>query len=227
MKLTIDFHCHLLPGVDDGAKTAEESSAMLQKLASQGIRQVYATPHFVSHIQKQTRFLEKRDEALSKLRPLLPDGLSLVPAAEVALENGISESCELKKLTMGNSPYLLLELPFAGPFSWLEHEIDNIRYGNGLFPIFAHIERYAGLYNKSLFEKILSTEDAVFQFTNGALKDRSVQKLFRRLCDEGLPVLMGSDAHGSDTRPPDFDSLSPLLDKLFKKGVPDSFHTLD
>ncbi|MBE6564994.1 MAG: capsular polysaccharide biosynthesis protein [Ruminococcaceae bacterium] len=227
MKLTVDYHCHLLPGIDDGASSPEITKAMLEKLASQGIRLVYATPHFIAHRQSVKSFLKQRDDALRQTLPLLPEGVRLLPAAEVALEQNISETCDLSSLTMGSSRSVLIELPFSARQDWIAHEIDNILYGQGITPVFAHIERYRDIYGKELFAKILATEGAIFQFTTGALRHFSVRRLFKRLCEDGLPILLGSDAHNADKRPPDFDKVSPMLDRLFKKGVPDSFHRLE
>ena len=64
----IDFHSHVLPGIDDGSRSVEESIAMLQAEAAQGIRHVVATPHFYPHHDSPEHFLEKRREAEEALR---------------------------------------------------------------------------------------------------------------------------------------------------------------
>ena len=77
MKTVIDFHSHILPGVDDGSKNLEQSLAMLQMEAAQGIKRVVATPHFYAQHDKPEKFLRKREEAQRQLRQLISENPGL------------------------------------------------------------------------------------------------------------------------------------------------------
>ena len=95
MNTVTDFHSHILPGIDDGSASLQESIAMLKMEAEQGIRHVVATPHFYPRHDSPERFLSRRDDAEARLReemekyPWLP---SLEIGAEVYFFRGISES---------------------------------------------------------------------------------------------------------------------------------------
>ena len=68
MSNIIDFHSHILPGMDDGSKSVEMSVEMLNREAEQGIRKVIATPHFYPWSEHPEQFLARRDTAAAKLR---------------------------------------------------------------------------------------------------------------------------------------------------------------
>ena len=68
MREIIDFHSHILPGIDDGSRNVEESIALLRKEAEQGITHVIATPHFYPQHDTPERFLKRRNEAETVLR---------------------------------------------------------------------------------------------------------------------------------------------------------------
>ena len=75
----IDFHTHVLPGMDDGSKSVEMSMEMLRREAAQGIRQVIATPHFYPWREHPEQFLERRDQAAANLQNAMEmhDGLQV------------------------------------------------------------------------------------------------------------------------------------------------------
>ena len=68
MNMLSDFHSHILPGIDDGSKTVEESIALLRAEAEQGVKRVVATPHFYSNRDTMEGFLERRHAAVEALR---------------------------------------------------------------------------------------------------------------------------------------------------------------
>ena len=98
-----DFHTHVLPGVDDGSASVEESLALLQMEAEQGIGQVVATPHFYANHDTPERFLQRRERAEATLREALtgkPDMPELFMGAEVYFFPGMSDSDALNELTI-------------------------------------------------------------------------------------------------------------------------------
>ncbi|MCI8554011.1 MAG: capsular polysaccharide biosynthesis protein [Clostridiales bacterium] len=213
-----DFHCHLLPGIDDGAQTAEEGLKIAQQLSEQGIGRVTATPHYVHHRDKVEDFLSRREQALYLLRetaermgqPLFP----IVMGAEVRLEKDLSRVEGLDRLRMGDSSYILLELPFTPFKEWMEEEIDNISFRYSLTPILAHLDRYEW-YSREERQRLLDRPDTVIQFNCSAFEDRRNAKTILRLIQEGRRVVLGSDAHNLKERPPQFDGpLKFLRSKL-------------
>ena len=95
MSALTDSHCHFLPGVDDGAAAEEESLGILRLLREQGVERVTATPHYVNHRDTVPAFLERRAEAMERLKAAAQErGVSLPPialSAEVRLEKGLAE----------------------------------------------------------------------------------------------------------------------------------------
>ena len=111
--MIVDFHSHVLPGIDDGSASVEESIAMLRMEAEQGITHVVATPHFYARHDSPERFLARRDRAEQKLRQAM-EGISGLPqliiGAEVYYFPGISESDVLKELTIAGKHSILIEM---------------------------------------------------------------------------------------------------------------------
>ncbi len=107
----IDFHSPVLPGIDDGSSSVEESIAMLRLEAEQGIERVVATPHFYAHSDMLEEFLMRRDEAEKRLRKEM-DKVDNLPeiyvGAEVSYFRGMSRSEYLQQLTV---PLLQRALP--------------------------------------------------------------------------------------------------------------------
>lgn len=214
MILSTDYHCHLLPNIDDGSKSAATTKEMAERLLSQGIKKVYATPHFYAHRISAEDFMEKRQASFESIKNIIPEGIEIVLGAEVALERGIFDIPLLKELSLGNTGYILLELPFANSPYWIEEEVYNITHENSLRPVFAHIERYFPIYKDSVMKNILSFENAVYQFSNNSLKYMSIRRKVKRMLDEGYHIIFGSDAHDCDFCPPNFDLVDKYMPKL-------------
>ena len=109
-----DIHGHFLPGMDDGSASVAESMQMLEMAASQGISHMCATPHYYP-VETVDEFLVRRNESFRQLaRAMAASGKKLPkirPGAEVAYRQGIGNADNLEKLCLGESNYLLLELP--------------------------------------------------------------------------------------------------------------------
>ena len=87
----IDFHSHVLPQIDDGSQSVEESLTLLRMQKEQGAEIVFATPHYIASHQDVPSFLSRRAAALERLRPELPaDAPEIRLGAEVAFYPGIS-----------------------------------------------------------------------------------------------------------------------------------------
>ncbi|MCL2060836.1 MAG: capsular polysaccharide biosynthesis protein, partial [Oscillospiraceae bacterium] len=123
----IDFHSHILPGMDDGSGSVSQSLAMLRMYATQNVGTVMATPHFYREAETVESFLKRRGAALLQLQGEIADGIGfpqIVPAAEVNFFHGISRSEDIDQLCMGDSRCMLLELPFE---KWESRILGEIR----------------------------------------------------------------------------------------------------
>lgn len=202
-----EYHCHILPGIDDGAKDPEMSLGMAEMMYKQGVRTLVCTPHFYAHSEKSVeRFLEKREAAFSKIKARLPFA-DVRLGAEVAIENGISELEGIEKLAISGTDLILLELPYRMYSPWMSEEIYSIAAAYHLRVILAHIHRYPELYSRADMETVLKT-DAVFQINNEAFEHFFERRMVRKLIKEEYPLVFGSDAHNLDQRRPNWNVLT-------------------
>jgi len=110
----IDFHSHVLPQVDDGSDSMETTMRMLRMESEQGVDTVVATPHFYAQHDALDRFLDRRNAAAQRLWEILDKERGfpkVLLGAEVAFYPGISESDDLRKLSIAGSEYVLVEMP--------------------------------------------------------------------------------------------------------------------
>ena len=137
----IDFHSHILPEMDDGSQSPEESVRMLQLLRRQGVQTVIATPHFYSNQDNPDNFLARREASFQKL-PYDPETMpQILLGVEVTYFRDMSRSEELFRLCVGDSCVLLIEMPF---FKWTKRMVADIcsMHRMGYIPVLAHVDRY-------------------------------------------------------------------------------------
>lgn len=201
----IDLHSHILPEMDDGSSSVEMSVAMLEAEAEQGISCVMATPHFYAHQDMPEDFLARRNKAYEKLltatagREDLP---RVMLGAEVSYYIGMSESEILHDLCLGNSKYLLVEMPM---FPWPEYvymELQDLRKKQGITPVLAHIERYLAPFQTEKLLKRLEALPVLLQVNASFLLDKRSAKFAGKLLQKGRVHLLGSDCHDMQNRPP-------------------------
>lgn len=214
----IDFHTHILPGIDDGSASPEESVQMLRALVQQGVDTVVATPHFSALKQTPVEFVEQRAQAYAAIPQ--EEGLPrILLGAEVAYFNSMSRCEALSLLQAGNSGLLLIEMPFG---AWSDRMIDDIcaiEMQLGLTPVLAHVERYARKdqfprYQALLQDQVLIQCNAQF-FLKGLEKRRALKMLA-----SGQIQFLGSDCHNMTHRAPNIgDAVTQIRKKLGDAGV--------
>lgn len=199
-----DYHCHVLPGIDDGAETPEISEKMLDLMKMQGIGRVILTPHFYPHRESSVEdFLRKRADAFAKISHRTEFEFHL--GAEIAIERGFSEIPGIEQLAIEGTNLMLLELPFSGYGRWVIDEIHNLKCA-GIVPMLAHIHRYIGGYSKLQLDEILNT-DAIFQVNTEVFASFRERRFVKKLIRSNARVVFGSDAHDLADRKPDFEVL--------------------
>ena len=211
-----DYHSHVLPAVDDGARRTKESLRMLDMWAAQGISRVVATPHFYPYKEPVERFWIRRDKALARM-PRVSGHPRIVSGAEVYIVKGLLRKAgDFRRLAIAGSDYIMLELPYSGFKPWILDEVQNV-LNYGFTPIFAHIERYLNWYKKADIARILSFEDAVWQINHESLLNRDTLNFTLELIRGGLPVIFGSDAHNTRERVPNAAAAYKLLRRELDK----------
>ena len=120
----IDIHTHILPGMDDGSVSLEESLAMAKESARQGVRLLAATPHFYATQEDPNSFLRRREKSLALLESAWQDSFpTLLVGAEVRYFDGISRVEKIAHLTLDHTRILLLEMPFT---SWSRRMVEEV-----------------------------------------------------------------------------------------------------
>ena len=201
----VDFHSHILPGIDDRSSSREMSIEMLRMEARQGITHVVATPHFYANEDKLERFLQRRDRAEQALRSEMEKhtGLpELLVGAEVSFFRGISETKFLRDLTIRGSDCILIEMPAAPWNESMFAELGAIWERQRLMPIIAHLDRYIGPWWTYRIPERLARLPVLVQANAEAFTDRRMAKLMLRLLKEDGVHLLGSDCHNIADRKP-------------------------
>jgi len=201
-----EFHCHILPGIDDGSDSADTSLKMVEMMKTQGVERICATPHFYAHREKSVAdYLQKRQTAFDSIK----DSMAIQNVhlgAEVAIEHGISELPGIEKLAITGTRIILLELPYRAYEKWMSEEIYNIAAEYKLKVMLAHVHRYLPYYSKEEIETILSNK-SILQINNEAFASWKEKRLAKKVMAEHTHFAFGSDAHNLTDRKPNWDIL--------------------
>jgi protein-tyrosine phosphatase len=195
-----DLHSHLIPGIDDGAKTMEEAIELILGLKALGYKKLITTPHIMSH-----RFPNSSEIILHGLdalrRELESRDIDIVveAAAEYYVDEHFLELLEQDDLLTFGDNYLLFELSYIAAPANLEAVLFAMQ-SRGFRPVLAHPERYT--YLQGRFDRYLELKKAgvLFQLNGvslaGHYAGRSVQTTARKLSERGMVDFIGSDTHG-------------------------------
>lgn len=209
----IDWHTHILPQMDDGSHSVEETISMMTAQASQGIKTVIATPHFYANDETLESFLARRQKSFDKLKSELPDNLPDVKlGAEVRYYHGISRMADLKALRIEGSKLLLLEMPFNTWTEYMIRELIELSGKSDIQIVLAHIERYLSLQEPGvwarLYESGILMQVNARYFTSIMSKHKAMS-----LLREGGIHFIGSDCHNMTSRPPQIGKAFEVIQK--------------
>lgn len=210
----IDIHCHILPGIDDGAKDLREAGKMLSMQHSSGVDGLFLTPHFYPEEKSIATFLTERARAWDELRASLApwETAQLRLGAEVRYSEQLL-SLDLRKLTLGEGDYLLLELPGRRYPAYLTRIMEELM-GMGLNPILAHAERCVYFREEPELLKQLADLGVLAQISAGALFDRRDKNFSVACLHHGLAQIVATDAHNTADRKPCMEIMRKLPDEL-------------
>jgi len=200
-----DIHCHVLPRIDDGSRSVEESLAMLEALAAQGVDRAAATPHFYADESSLEEFLDRRAASMEKLAEVWRPGLpALKLGAEVYYFDGMSRCERLDALKIEDAGLLLLEMPLCRWSRRMLQEVREIQESRAAV-LLAHIERYLHWQDRETWDAL--ADWGVLNQCNASffLRWQTKRKALRML-REGKIHLLGSDSHNMENRPPRLDA---------------------
>ncbi len=209
----IDFHSHILPAIDDGSKSIDETMALLQAAKSQGLDAVIATPHFYPDRDTPEHFLAEREKAVEKLRGKeMP--LPVYIGAEVAFFIGMGSYENLASLAIEGTKVILIEMPFC---KWSPTETEEILKiaERGFTPVLAHIERYIDLHNKKALRFFAACDNIYLQSNANFFLRKKTSRRALRYLKKGMIHLIGSDCHSVSERP---ENLGEAVDMLASNG---------
>lgn len=205
----IDFHSHILPGIDDGSRDIEETKQLIYEEINQGVTRIIATPHFYANKSSAKQFLEAREKSEEKLRKAMQE-MQQAPevriAAEVYYFPGISRADILDDLTIQGTKILLVEMPFTQWKEEMYQEIKELIRRRKFTLILVHVERYYDFQKDRLtWDKIMALP-LICQINSGSfIKKGFLDKKHRwamSFLDNHEKVLLGTDCHNMDTRKP-------------------------
>lgn len=199
--LQVDIHSHLIPGIDDGAATLEESMVMLRKFKGLGYRKVITTPHVMSDFYKNDSDTILRGlELLRGAARAERLDIEVDAAAEYYLDDAFEGMIERKDfLTFGDN-HVLFELPFIGEPINMSRAIFNLQLG-GYKPVLAHPERYAYWLRDMDKYAELTDKGVLLQVNINSLSGYygpEAKKTAEYLVEHDLVSLLGTDCHRSD-----------------------------
>lgn len=197
--LEVDLHSHLIPGIDDGVKSWDESLNLLSQLSELGYKKLITTPHIIQSYYPNTP--AKIREGVAELNRLLAESninIDVEAGAEYYLDEYFAKQVETKQdlLSFGNG-YILIETPFMNKPIFLEETVFNLQ-ANGFKPILAHPERYTYLQNNLELIKNLTSLGLFMQVNISSLTgyySKEAQKLAKHLIDTNQIHFLASDIH--------------------------------
>ena len=211
----IDWHTHILPNVDDGSQSVEESVQLLTMQAEQGVEVVIATPHFCAEEESPEHFLARRERSFQSLQKEMSIGLpKILLGAEVQYYPGISQLKDVKKLCIEGTSLLLLEMPFSDWTEYTVREVIKLAHSGSVTVILAHVERYLSFQNKSVWKRF--SESGILMQVNASffLQMKTKRKALQMLRNAEVRFV-GSDCHNVTVRPPRFGEAIDVIRKKF------------
>lgn len=220
--MTIDFHTHILPNVDDGSGSIEESLELLRICGKQGVGEVVLTPHFYPQYDTPQMFLEKRSQAMEALMERVEEGMpALRLGAEVYYFPHMSHSDALRHMAIEGTDYIMVEMPASPWTDRMYQELEAIWDVQGLTPIIAHVDRYVGRFRDFGIPRRLAELPVLVQANASSFLEGS--KSMKMLKDRQIHLL-GSDCHNLRSRKP---NLGAARERIARKLGADALSWID
>lgn len=200
----IDIHSHILPGIDDGAVTEEDSIAMAKAATEQGITEIVATPHHKNRTYDNYKTdIKKHVSVLNELLESQQIPLTVLPGQEVRIYGEVVEDFEKGDIqTINDSKYILIEFPSDSVPLYTEQLFYDLQVA-GLRPVIAHPERNRELLRNHTKMYELIRGGALAQLTAASVVGKFgkiIEQYSHQLIEANLAHFIASDAHNTTTR---------------------------
>ena len=211
----IDVHCHILPGIDDGASDLDVARAMLKKEYEDGVRAVIATPHY-----RKRMFEPSKERIVSAYETLRREaeglGIALYLGCEYHVNSEITENIFAgNQPSLAGSRYVLSEFSSASTDAFIRERCMHMRT-RGLVPVIAHVERYPALTDDLDLIEELSEMGCMIQMNAGSILREDgfkVRRFCKKLLSYQMVDLIGSDCHDMKQRSPRMGECEDWLEK--------------
>lgn len=221
----LDFHTHILPGVDDGAKSEDMTKEMLRMAYNQGVRTMLATSH--NYPGKENASVEKLTELCGTVQQWakeIGEDFKILPGNEIFYRKSVCEELEENKiLTLGGSNYVLIEFSPYEKFSKIYDGMKEL-VNSGYYPVVAHMERVECLLTKPEHVRDLIKLGCYIQVNCeslfGGMFDSTTSKILKYM-KNGCVHFLGSDCHNVKSRAPVMQDCVKRLYKKLPKDVVD------
>ena len=204
--VNIDFHSHILPGIDDGATDPDVSRKQLLLLKKQGVDKVFLTPHFDFRYEEKNSFLTRREEAYNALlsvydRETMP---AVYLGSEIYMSFGM-DKYDFDGLQLEGTGIYLIEFPRQPYGAWMAELIETLLFERRMSVMIAHVNRVTDVYDKKVCRNLFDYEDLIFQINTEAFRGFIAKDPFKNYDAAGLKFVLGTDTHDLDSRAPDYD----------------------
>lgn len=199
----IDIHCHILPGIDDGAKTIEDTLDMARAAVGQGISTIIATPHLNNDYENSKPLILRTATEVNKALDAENIPLTILPGQEIRIYGDILTDYQQQKiLPLVGSDYLLIEFPSGHVPRYTEKMLYDLQL-EGFMPIIAHPERNREIIQHPEILYQLVKKGALTQLTGASVCGafgKKIKAFSQQLIEANLAHFIASDAHNVTTR---------------------------
>lgn len=223
----LDLHCHILPGVDDGAESMEVSLAMAAMAAESGVRYIFATPHCNTRNEQKNFRSSALINAYLELQEAIDRRgipIKILSGAEVMARGRFEKHLEEGDfMTLNGSRYLLVEFYFDESPHYMEHILRLVEEA-GLVPVVAHPERYFCVQSSPQIPELWVERGRILQLNKGSLLGALGEGAYdtaAMLLRRGLAGVIASDAHHHSYRTPHMGRLLEELHRRFPEADPE------
>lgn len=212
-----DLHCHLLPGVDDGASTGKELKELLQMEYEQGVRRIIFTPHYRRDMfETPTKDIRRRFLKVKRILEESGSRMEVYLGRECYASSRLADMIkEDKYLYMNRTRFILVEFPYKQTYQKIRSQVYEL-LAKGALPILAHVERYNALVEKPDRIGELIEMGAYIQVNAGSIIGESgwTQKRFcNKLMKNNYIHFVGSDAHDIKSRKPNLGHCKEYVER--------------
>ena len=195
----IDVHAHVLPGIDHGSSSVEESLFMLRQLERHGVEDVFCTSHYYASDEQVQQFLAEYEQAFNTLSAENDTGVRLHRGAEVTISRYFHYHRPDSRLCLDGGRRMLVELPFTREVEpWVFECLSSLIDKYGIIPVIAHPERYYYVAKHPGVLRDFHSLGAEFQVNASSVKKREQKRALRYMLKHDFINYVASDLHFRD-----------------------------